>query len=387
MDATTIFIIAALMMLLNGGVLGLIHATLSPDVQPSAADWRIGTLLAAGACLLLAFQRHLPAGFILPIANGCSMAAMVLYARSLRRFQRLPDRWWLWLIVPACMAGVYWYAAVAPSLAGRIVVVSLSWVLPIAMSISVLLRPDRGGALVSGRVLAAIFVVVFFFMLWRGIYFAFWPTAEQNMLDNPGVASLVAPLLLSMLPIIGTTAFALMCTERVQRQWKTVASVDHLTGIANRMALSRDADLRFAAARKRKGGLAVLAIDIDHFKSINDRFGHGIGDRALVHIAATLQHVCQKPHIVGRHGGEEFVAVLAVPDEAKALAMGEQVRHAVESSALPMRDADALTMTISVGVAFAHERDQSVDDLLRRADRALYAAKEAGRNRVVVDRD
>ncbi len=385
MDATTIFVFAALLMLLNGGVLGLIHTTLSPAVQPSAADWRIGTLLAAGGSLLLAFQTPSSAGFLLPIGNGCLTAAIVLYARSVRRFQRLPDTWALWLLVAAAVAGIYWYAVVTPSLSRRIVVVSLLSLVPFAMSIQALLRPDRGGPLVSARVLAVLFVILFVFMLWRAVYFAFWPTAVQSMMNDPGLANAVASFLICALPIIGTTAFALMCTERVQREWREAASVDHLTGIANRMALSRDADLRFARARKQKDGLAVLAIDIDYFKSINDRFGHGIGDRALVHIAQLLQQICQKPHIVGRHGGEEFVAVLAVDEEAKAIEMGERVRSVIESSPLPLRDADALKMTISVGVAFAHERDETVEDLLRRADRALYAAKETGRNRVVLD--
>lgn len=119
LDPRIAIVIVLGLMLLNGAVLGLMHRSLSKDVRPSAADWRIGTLLGAGGSLMLAMQDWFAPGFVLPLGNGCIFAALALYWRSVRRFHGLPDTRWLYLPGVLATLGVYWYAAVTPNLTMR----------------------------------------------------------------------------------------------------------------------------------------------------------------------------------------------------------------------------------------------------------------------------
>jgi diguanylate cyclase (GGDEF)-like protein len=380
MDPTTALTIATLMMLLNGGVLGLMHKSLSPDVQPSAADWRIGTLLLAGGSLLLAFQNALPAGFILPLGNACALLGLTLYWRAIRRFCKLPDTRWLFLPAALATAGVYVFSAPEPSLVGRILVASSVWVV-VSVAIALTLYRHPGDVSISHRVLAAIFVVIVVFMVVRIGYFVAYPDAAASFVDGKSWMNVVTPLLVAVPPVIGTTAFLMMCSERIRRQWELAAATDYLTGLPNRRTITGTGEARFNAAKRSGASFAVAIIDIDHFKSINDRYGHDIGDITLKHVAAVLEQHCRGPNMVGRQGGEEFVALLEVNTVAEAHAAAERLRQAIESATLKLNNTE-LKITASIGVGVIAAEDRVLDDLLRRADQALYAAKSGGRNRV-----
>jgi diguanylate cyclase (GGDEF)-like protein len=387
MDASTIYIISALMMTLNGAALGLIHRGLPDDIQPSAADWRTGTLLIAVGTLLLAFQRYLPSPFALTVGNGCLAVALVLYARSLRKFHKLPDMLWLWGAPALCVIGIFVFAYLSESLSGRVIVASLTLMPLLAVSISALLRGNlQFGApsLHSARVLLWLFIALFVLLALRGIYFTFWTVSVRTTLDINNTVNLIAAMLITTFPVIGTTAFALMCLERMQRQWKTAASIDHLTGLVNRMTLNSASEWRFNQPRAKGQSFALLIIDVDNFKSINDNFGHATGDLALVHVAKILQLNFPAPHMIGRQGGEEFLALLEVANEAQAHTLAEQARRSLANSPLALQGANELRITVSIGVAIEQPSDAKVDELLRRGDRALYAAKSAGRNLVVL---
>lgn len=380
MDPVTALTIATLMMLLNGGVLGLMHRSLSPDVQPSAADWRIGTLLLAGGSILLAFQNALPAGFILPVGNACALLGLTLYWRAIRRFCKLPDVRWLFAPAVLATAGVYVFSAPEPSLVGRIVVASSIWVM-VSIAIVLTLYRHPGDVSISHRVLAAIFVFVIVFMVLRIGYFVVYPDAAASFVDGKSWMNIVTPLLVAVPPVIGTTAFLMMCSERIRRQWEVAAATDYLTGLPNRRTITGTGEARFNAAKRSGSNFAVAIIDIDHFKSINDRYGHDTGDIALKHVAAILEHHCRGPNMVGRQGGEEFVALLEVNTAAEATAAAERLRQAIEAAPLKLNNAE-LKITASIGVGVIAAEDRVLDDLLRRADQALYAAKAGGRNRV-----
>ncbi len=380
MDPVTALTIATLMMLLNGGVLGLMHKSLSPDVQPSAADWRIGTLLLAGGSVLLAFQNALPAGFILPVGNACALVGITLYWRAIRRFCRLPDVRWLFLPAAVATIGVYVYSGLSPSLAGRIVVASSVWVI-ISIAIALTLYRQATDVSVSRQVLAAIFIAIGVFMLMRIGYFIAYPHAAASFVDGASWVNVVTPLLVAVPPVIGTTAFLMMCSERIRRQWELAAATDYLTGLPNRRTITGTGEARFNAAKRTGSNFAVAIIDIDHFKSINDRYGHDTGDIALKHVAAILEQNCRGPNMVGRQGGEEFVALLEVNTPAEATAAAERLRQAIESATMRLNNSE-IRITASIGVGVIAAEDRVLDDLLRRADQALYAAKAGGRNRV-----
>ena len=158
------------------------------------------------------------------------------------------------------------------------------------------------------------------------------------------------------------------------------ARTDALTGLANRRALDQEMARQFEAYKRQGRKMALVMVDIDHFKRFNDTYGHQVGDRVLCGLAGDLLAQGRPSDLVSRYGGEEFALVLPETNLATACDRAEQLRQAVEAARY--RDAGAeLRVTISVGVAVLGEGDDA-SGLIRRADAALYASKETGRNRV-----
>lgn len=173
--------------------------------------------------------------------------------------------------------------------------------------------------------------------------------------------------------------------KSIEHKLQRLAATDSLTGLYNRRALLRAAVKQLR--QDRRAPLSVLAVDIDHFKRINDIHGHPVGDQALRGVAQRLTETLRADALVGRVGGEEFVVVLPNVTLADALAVGERLRAAFEGSALIVGDEDgdlALSLTLSIGITQRHERD-TLKTLMVRADSALYRAKETGRNRCCVE--
>ena len=174
-----------------------------------------------------------------------------------------------------------------------------------------------------------------------------------------------------------------MAKERSEYRLRTVAMVDSLTGIANRRAFLQDG----AELTKRHAAnpcpAAILLIDLDHFKSINDRFGHAIGDRVLQIFARTAQENIKAPDLIGRLGGEEFAVVFYDIGQERAAARAELIRTAFAEAADEV-DGYPVAATLSIGMVFCRSAVLDVPELLIQADEALYDAKERGRNRVEI---
>lgn len=168
---------------------------------------------------------------------------------------------------------------------------------------------------------------------------------------------------------------------RRSRRLHRMAMTDPLTGVANRRRLEEVGATAVDQARALGQPLSLIAMDVDHFKAVNDSLGHAAGDRVLVAMTAVCQRALREVDRLSRVGGEEFVALLPGSSAADAMLVAERLR--VEVSALALDElAPGLTITISLGVTELHPSDRSLDQLLRRADRALYDAKKQGRNRV-----
>jgi len=377
LDPFTSFVMATLMALLNGAILGVVHSDLPEALRPSALDWRRSTLLLAAGSTLLTAQGHAPS-VVLPAANGVLMLGITGYWRSIRRFYGKADSPWIALPFALAMPPTAFFASVMPSLRMRIVVASVAWVTILgATFVTLVLERDKERA-VSRKVLAVLFGSVLAFMAMRGTYYGIMGASTATVLDKSAL-NVATPIFAAMLPVIGTTAFTLMCSEKIRRNWEIAASTDYLTGLANRLTLGAEATRRWGESAE----LAVAVVDIDHFKSINDRYGHDTGDLALKHVASCLAGACRKDDLPARQGGEEFVVVFRGLDASKAEEAGERLRTAVAKAPFVTGDVH-LDLTVSVGIAARTPRDGSFDDVVRRADTALYRAKDRGRNRVEI---
>ena len=166
-------------------------------------------------------------------------------------------------------------------------------------------------------------------------------------------------------------------TEALER----LASIDGMTGLNNRRNFMELAESEWARFKRYGRPLALLMIDVDHFKSVNDTYGHDIGDEVIRAVADTLQKQKRVPDIAGRLGGEEFALLLPEATLDSAVAAAERLRGLVEAQVIAV-DGQHIPVTISVGASAVQAETLGIEELIKQADVALYEAKRSGRNRV-----
>ncbi|KGE04684.1 GGDEF domain-containing protein [Pseudohaliea rubra] len=242
---------------------------------------------------------------------------------------------------------------------------SLVWaaVLP---PLAFFLLGSRGGTLFSA--LFSLLVLALFAMSYR--------QAPVMPLELPALLNLGAVLVAHCIIF----RFSERSRELAYAELARLSQYDELTGLLNRRQFDAELRQHMALARRRGSSTAVLLVDLDHFKHINDRHGHLVGDRVLVEAGQCISAVVRATDSVGRWGGEEFVIVCPDTELSGASQVAEKVRRSLERSPL----GDGVQLSASVGVA-VDRSEESVESLLARADGALYRAKEQGRNRVVLE--
>jgi diguanylate cyclase (GGDEF)-like protein len=190
---------------------------------------------------------------------------------------------------------------------------------------------------------------------------------------------------IELLATFAHVAAGAISNARLYAQMAELARTDALTGIANRRAFDERLATEAARAERYRRAFAVLAVDVDHFKRINDTYGHQAGDEALKFLAALLRDRGRAGiDVAARVGGEEFALLLPETGTDGARDMGERVRTAVEHSPIHLGEGIDVGVTVSVGVSCYPDHADSADTLMRNADEALYTAKRLGRNRTVV---
>ena len=178
------------------------------------------------------------------------------------------------------------------------------------------------------------------------------------------------------------TIFDITERKQLEQVFERQARTDVLTGLPNRRHFMEQAAQEVARVRRCGGHVSVLMLDVDHFKAVNDSYGHRIGDMVLRETAAIASRAMRQIDTVCRIGGEEFSVLLPETDRPQAIRVAERLREAIASTPIRIPDAGLVHITASLGVAVCNQHDADLDVLLNRADIGLYAAKGGGRNRV-----
>ena len=183
------------------------------------------------------------------------------------------------------------------------------------------------------------------------------------------------------------SSFAGQISAAVKNAWmyeeiKRLAVIDGLTGLYNRRHFFELAEKEFSATKRYHRDLALLMIDVDHFKDFNDKYGHNTGDLVLKLVADTINNSLRKSDFCGRYGGEEFVILAPMTVSDQALIAAQRLRSSIENAKLPINNYSTLSITISIGISVFSDTTETLAELIKKADELLYKAKRNGRNRV-----
>ena len=222
-----------------------------------------------------------------------------------------------------------------------------------------------------------------FFVVFNGFAVLYYKGLVQpNYINSHGVGIGIVLEALTLAFIISYRIKVLEDIRSKQDELKRQASTDPLTRLFNRRYFMAEGEYVLEQARTSGEPLSVIAIDIDHFKAVNDTHGHNVGDLVLVEVASVFRQFSRDRDLVARFGGEEFVILLPGADLAEAFGCAERIRNAVEAMIIDGGDGLVVQVTVSVGVAEVNPLLESVEGAVKRADRSLYEAKAGGRNRV-----
>ena len=172
--------------------------------------------------------------------------------------------------------------------------------------------------------------------------------------------------------------------EKAQEKLKLLAATDPMTKLYNRRYFSEISTTHFDLAMRATTPLSLIMIDIDHFKKVNDTYGHEVGDDVIIFLSNTLKEQSRKSDIVSRWGGEEFLILFPNTDVKGAEIIAQKIRKTIENSRIKIEDTEIM-FTISIGLAYINKEDTKIENLIKRADDALYRSKEEGRNRVTIE--
>jgi diguanylate cyclase (GGDEF)-like protein len=236
----------------------------------------------------------------------------------------------------------------------------------------------------AGRVLGGLVVGLAASSVMRFVWTLNYEGAPQaHLLHLPAVMLPVYAVLYGVLPFFICTTMLILVNGRLRSLLNVRASTDELTGQHTRRALRELAPEHISRARRSRLETALLMLDLDHFKAINDRHGHAIGDLVLRHAATLCRESLRPDSLLARYGGEEFVALVPVEDVHAARLVAERMRNAVATADWAMVAQAGVAVTTSVGVTLV-KGTETLDEAMRRADDALYRAKGEGRNQVRV---
>lgn len=377
-DGATLIVVNALLAVVSALVMYIVYA--NNRQAAGLRYWGTSNLcFALGFALLLVYYR-IPLYLDTLVANLLIDLGSILAYAAVLQFLGRPRRE-LWPILPSAaliVAEIFLFLSRG---------VDMSLMVPLGGSARAIVTLGVGWQLLRNagpQVRPASTLSAVFHFLWAAMLLgrvAWWRFGGFAEIDwdptTPG--ALMARILLTF---VVTPSYLWMLARRMDYELIRLAREDALTGVANRRAIWDQAPQALADAARRGKSLSLLMIDVDFFKSVNDRFGHAVGDQVLVGIAEELSAQVRGRDLIARIGGEEFMVLLPDIDADDAANLAERLRRAVERREFPLVGGDVLRCTVSIGMSLFEGEDRDWECLVQDADSALYCAKRLGRNRV-----
>ena len=264
-----------------------------------------------------------------------------------------------------------------------VMIIFITWVVHYAGRISspllnLYLLPIIASALILGK------LMTFIEMVGIAVCFMFlhYDQHTRNLLSLPfwgELLALLAPVILVAYITTMLSADIRFAVDKIKR----VSDTDELTGLYNMRAFTMVLSRNFKQAMRYSHKLSIVMLDCDNLKQVNDTHGHESGNRLLQHVARTIRSELRGSDVLARYGGDEFIALLPETDAGGAREMGERIRRSIEMSRLDVHGTDVIS-TVSIGIASFPDDGGSLELIMEKADKAMYYAKERGRNRVVM---
>jgi len=378
LDVNTLFLVTIYVEAILG--LLLLFAWVQNTAIYAVAWWGFADLMRAASIMLFGKYGSVSDLISIDLANVILFTAFAVTWTGARVFDHRKPQWILLFAGAALWLVLY-----------RIPAVQNSWDLRMLISSGIITAYTWATAYEFWRgrsePLVSRWPAIFMFFAHGALYLLRTPFgAMLAPVDNQLFAS-VWITVLSFEALLFTIAIAFillaMAKERTEHRHKTASLIDPLTGIANRRAFLQDAEVQLKRQATEPRPMAVMVLDLDNFKGINDRFGHAVGDRVLQMFAEVGSGCMRRYDIFGRLGGEEFAALLVDTSRERALAVAEQIRSSfVEITG--MVEGKPVVATVSIGLVISYDAVLDLSALLAQADHALYRAKDNGRNRIEI---
>ena len=381
LDVRSVMALGVLLSLLTVMLFLQVARGFPPEHRRHMRIWTVALLLQPMAWLALSLRGQGPDWLTVGLGSLLMMGSYAEMTRAIRGFQGLAEwRRGLWALVVVAMGLGLAVSDQWPYSSARVVVGSAAGVVLMGVMTWSLRGAFRNEAGHAGRATAMFAFVGVAVVAWRALDHALAPRAGGAPLA-PGASDLVVFLYLNTGMIFLSLGFALMHAERAYAALQKVASVDALTGVLSRGAMEELGQRLVSEARRLSRPMSALLLDLDQFKPVNDRLGHEAGDRMLRHLAERAHRVLRGEDLLCRLGGDEFVVLLPNTDAEGARIVADRLRGSLAEARLVFKGQE-LPIPLSIGVADTGAGEVDLENLIKRADEAMYIAKRAGGDRI-----